>query len=64
MNKILFTLLACAALLSSCDESPYFPEASGRPYEVLVVMDNKTWKAPTGRALFDVLDTDVPMLPQ
>ena len=64
MYKILLTLLACVALLTSCDESPYFPEASGRPYEVLVVMDTKTWKAPTGRALFDVLDTDVPMLPQ
>ena len=31
---------------------------------MLVVMDSTDWKAPHGRALFDVLDTDVPMLPQ
>ena len=41
-----------------------FPQASGRPYEVLVVLDTPTWEAPAGRALFDVLDTDIPGLPQ
>lgn len=40
------------------------PTASGRPYEVLVVMDKEQWEAPVGRALFDVLDTDIPGLPQ
>lgn len=40
------------------------PIASGRPYEVLVVMDDQMWEEPAGRALFDVLDTDVPGLPQ
>jgi len=40
------------------------PQASGRPYEVLVVMDKQEWEAPEGRALFDVLDTDIPGLPQ
>ena len=61
MNKIFLTLLVCAAFLTSCDESPYFPEASGRPYEVLVVMDTKTWNAPTGRAIFKEIKTDEPM---
>lgn len=51
-------------LLSSCDKANFFPKASGRPYEVLVVMDSVDWQAPHGRALFDILDTDVPMLPQ
>ncbi len=40
------------------------PHASGRPYEVLVVMDKEMWEAPVGRALFEVLDTDIPGLPQ
>ena len=51
-------------LVASCEKSHFLPLASGRPYEVLVVMDSVEWKAPHGRALFDVLDTDVPMLPQ
>ena len=51
-------------LLTSCSKEQIFPQASGRPYEVLVVLDNKTWEAPAGRALFDILDTDVPCLPQ
>ena len=57
---VLFSLL----LLVSCTKEQIFPQASGRPYEVLVVLDNKTWEAPAGRALFDILDTDVPCLPQ
>ena len=50
--------------MTSCTKEQFFPQASGRPYEVLVVLDNKTWEAPAGRALFDILDTDVPCLPQ
>ena len=66
MKHSLFTLtaLCCLLLLASCSKDQIFPQASGRPYEVLVVLDNKTWEAPAGRALFDILDTDVPCLPQ
>lgn len=65
MRRIIFILPLVAMLtLGSCEKSDFFPTASGRPYEVLVVMDSTEWKAPHGRALFDVLDTDVPMLPQ
>ena len=65
MKKIIYYLLPLLAMIiSSCENSPFMPKASGRPYEVLVVMDSVEWKAPHGRALFDVLDTDVPMLPQ
>ncbi len=66
MKHSLFTLtaLCCLLLLASCSKEQIFPQASGRPYEVLVVLDNKTWEAPAGRALFDILDTDVPCLPQ
>lgn len=65
MKHLTYTLLFLAGIIASgCDKSRFFPMASGRPYEVLVVMDSVEWNAPHGRALFDVLDTDVPMLPQ
>lgn len=40
------------------------PTSSGRAYEILVVVDPGVWERPAGRALFDVLDSDVPGLPQ
>lgn len=40
------------------------PLASGRPFEILVVVDQGVWERPAGRALHDVLDTDVLGLPQ
>lgn len=40
------------------------PNASGMPYEMLVVMDDAQWERPIGRAVFNVLDSDVPGLPQ
>ncbi|MDE5560879.1 MAG: DUF4837 family protein [Bacteroidaceae bacterium] len=65
MKHLTYILLLLAGIIvSGCDKSRFFPMASGRPYEVLVVMDSVEWNAPHGRALFDVLDTDVPMLPQ
>lgn len=67
MTKKLYAYILLAMLamtLSGCTKDMVFPQASGRPYEVLVVMDTKTWESPAGRALFDILDTDVPGLPQ
>ena len=58
---LLLTVLLAAA---SCESSFTKPSASGSPYEVLVVADNDFWNRPAGRALFDVLDTDIPGLPQ
>lgn len=60
-------LLVTLFTLASCDEggtSLLTPASSGRPYEMLVVMDDSVWNRPAGRALFDALDTDVPGLPQ
>lgn len=69
MKRIAFYLsLALVVLvLASCKEgqkSLFTPVSSGRPYEVLVVVDKAVWERPSGRALFNVLDTDVPGLPQ
>lgn len=63
MKRILLFLFAVITLVS-CKKEMLFPIASGRPYEVLVVMDSKAWERPSGRSLFKVLDTDVPCLPQ
>jgi len=40
------------------------PTSSGRMFELLVVVDDDLWQRPAGRALYNVLDTDVPGLPQ
>ena len=45
-------------------KSLMMPNASGLPYEMLVVMDDDQWERPLGRAVFNVLDSDVPGLPQ
>lgn len=67
MDKFIkiFGLLSLVLLLSaSCEGTFTKPQASGSPYEVLVVADDAFWQRPAGRALFDVLDTDIPGLPQ
>ena len=74
MKKQLISLLGMAFMalvLFSCEgngkkggKSLFTPVSSGRPYEMLVVIDKAMWERPAGRALFDVLDTDVPGLPQ
>ena len=53
-----------ATQLMSCRKEMVIPRASGRPYEVMVVMSDQAWQAKEGRALFTVLDTDIPGLPQ
>lgn len=64
-NRIIFCLMMVGTLLlSSCRKEFVLPRASGRPYEVMVVMSDRDWQAPHGRALFGVLDTDIPGLPQ
>lgn len=62
----LSTILIVLAF-ASCSQGKknvFTPSSSGRPYEILVVVDAGVWDRPAGRALFDVLDTDVPGLPQ
>lgn len=49
---------------STKKKSLLMPNASGLPYEMLVVMDDAQWDRPLGRAVFNVLDSDVPGLPQ
>ena len=56
-------------LFSSCSgkkggKSVFSATSSGNAYELLVVVDQQLWERPAGRALNDVLKTDVPGLPQ
>lgn len=66
--KKLITLIATTIMVAACSgdgkTSLLLPASSGLPYEVLVVCDETLWNAPAGRALYDVLDTDIPALPQ
>lgn len=66
MKQLLTLPLMLYAMLCmvGCSKEMIVPQASGRPYEVLVVMDDKQWERPAGRALHDALDVDVPGLPQ
>ena len=69
MKKYLsYSILALILLIgfSSCKgkRGVFTPTSSGRPYEILVVIGHDLWEQPAGRALYDVLDTDVPGLPQ
>lgn len=57
-------MLLLTVMLGACEARFSTPASSGRPYEVLVVVDDSLWQRPAGRALFDVLDTDMPGLPQ
>lgn len=60
-------VLMAVVLLPGCKKggkSLFTPTSSGRPYEMLVVIDKAMWERESGQALFDVLDTDVPGLPQ
>lgn len=69
MKRITFylSLVLVVLVLASCkkgQKSMFTPTSSGRPYEVLVVINKAMWERPAGRALFTVLDTNVPGLPQ
>ncbi|WP_321479300.1 DUF4837 family protein [uncultured Bacteroides sp.] len=68
MKKFFLHLLVSCSLVSilacSGNKGILIPTSSGRPYELLVVVDHNLWERPAGRALYNVLDTDVPGLPQ
>lgn len=61
-------LCLCATismLITSCKKEVVFPSASGRPYEVLLLMDYEMCNRPVGQMLIDsVLHMPVPGIPQ
>lgn len=64
-KPLLFLFGMTLLLLSSCGGgAPIKFGSSGKPYEVLVVMNQPQWEKPAGRALYEALTTQVPGLPQ
>jgi len=61
---IFLSLITSLMLLFSCNGGGSFMNASGSTNEVLVVMDDSVWEGKAGRALFDVLNSNVKGLPQ
>lgn len=70
MKHVLLTVRLWAAVLfaavlsTACDGPISNPSSSGRPYEMMVIVDDSLWMRPAGRVLFDILDKDIPGLPQ
>ena len=67
MKKLVYSqLILVLLLLVGCKNKGGFftPSASGRAYEVLVVVEHDLWDRPAGRALYSALEKDVPGLPQ
>ncbi len=52
-------------ILSACGIGGYtLPSVSGTQFEILVVMEDSSWKQPSGRSLVALLDQDMEGLPQ
>ena len=69
MKHFLYLSLFLMLLFSSCSSKKggkgvFATTSSGNAYELLVVVDQDLWQRPAGRALNDVLKSDVPGLPQ
>ncbi len=62
------SLLSCfslvVVLMVACGSGPTLTRATGFAYEIVVVMDQKSWEAPAGQAIKSELVSDVPGLPQ
>jgi hypothetical protein len=65
LRKFNWLILVILAGLSACkDSGPVLPSATGTRYEILVVVDDSLWKAPSGRALVQLLDQNMASMPQ
>ncbi len=58
---VIGSMFSCSG--TSGDNS-LLPTVTGTAYDLLVVGDARVWKDSAGRVLFDILDEDVPGLPQ
>lgn len=64
MKKVFFAIATICLFTGCVEKGKLLPNASGTAFEVLVVIDDKDWEKPCGKAVFDMLNTDVPNLPQ
>lgn len=67
-KNVIVILCLVMTILTSCRNSSgeisFLPVSSGRPYEMLLVIDKELYERPAGRVLKEVLTGDVPGLPQ
>ena len=65
MIKNFALTIVLSLMLFSCGRSGVvLKSATGTRYELLVVMEESSWKAPSGRALIALLDQDMKAMPQ
>lgn len=66
MKRLLTCLLiSVIILLTGCtDSGTYAPNVSGAAFEVLLVIDEDVYRTPGGEMMFEVLNSDMPHLPQ
>jgi len=63
--RVLFAIALLGMMLSSCNNfTTGWMSASSATNEVLVIIDKAEWQEPHGRALFDVLNSPMPGMPQ
>lgn len=63
-TRLLYSLFFVLLLVSCNNGENTLPTVAGSKYEVLVVMDDAHWKAPAGRSLITLLDSNMEGLPQ
>lgn len=63
-KKIFFPLLLIPVLLSCGQGGVVLPSATGTRFEILIVMNDNDWKAPSGRSVVALFNQDMPALPQ
>lgn len=62
---VVIVLTIITTTMSSCSSSGgYTPSVSGAAFEVLLVIDEDVYRTPGGETMFNVLNADMPHLPQ
>lgn len=62
--NLIIAFFSSLFLFSCTNNNLFLPSVSGSKYEILIVMEDSQWKAPSGRSLVALLDQDIPSLPQ
>ncbi len=64
MKKLLFGVII-TLIVSACGKSTLsLPSVNGSKYEILIVMNDSNWEAPSGRKLVEIFNKDMEAIPQ
>lgn len=64
MKKLIFGVII-TLIVSACGKSTLsLPSVNGSKYEILIVMSDSAWQAPSGRKLVEIFNSDMESLPQ